>query len=74
VIPISWMKEQVAMLGNCKMLFDSNCIAVSPSLNKMVIALRSCVAENMRIQKDLSQFNDLTDGLILSCSEYKLGK
>jgi hypothetical protein len=47
VIPINWMKEQPSMLGSCKMLFDSNSIAVSPSLNKLVTALRSCVAENM---------------------------
>jgi hypothetical protein len=73
VIPISWMKDQASMLGNCKMLFDQNSIAVSPSLDKLVIALRSCVAENMRVVKDLSQFNDLIDGLILATNEYKMG-
>jgi len=70
VIPVSWMKDQVSMLGNCKMLFDQNCIAVSPTLDKMVTALRSCVAENMRLDKGVSQYNDLIDELILACSEY----
>jgi hypothetical protein len=68
------MKEHISMLGNCKMLFDQNCIAVSPSLDKMVTALRTAVAESMRLSKDVSQFNDLTDALILACQEYKLGR
>lgn len=69
VIPISWMKEQVSMLGNIQMLFNKNCIAVPERFDKLVTALKTCVAENMRV-KDLSQFNDLVDAAMLACSEY----
>lgn len=74
VIPISWMKLQAEMLENTKMLFDQNAIAVPAELDKLVTALRSCVAENMRVNKDLSQYNDLIDALILSNHEYKIGQ
>jgi hypothetical protein len=74
VVPMSWMKEQVGMLTNLKMLFDENCIAVSPTFDKLQTALKSAVAENMRLDKGLSQFNDLTDALMLACNEHQMGR
>ncbi len=74
VVPISWMKEQVGMLTNLKMLFDENCIAVSPDFDKLQVALKSAVAEGMRLDKGLSQYNDLIDALMLATNEYQMGR
>jgi hypothetical protein len=74
VIPVNWVKHQVGMVNNLQMLFNQNAIAVSPSLDKMCIALRTAVTENMRLVKDLSQMNDLTDSLFLACEEYQVSK
>jgi hypothetical protein len=74
VIPINWVKHQVGMINNLQMLFNQNAIAVSPKLDKLVTALRTAVTENMRLVKDLSQYNDLTDSLFLACQEYEVAK
>jgi hypothetical protein len=74
VIPINWVRHQVGMINNLQMLFNQNAIAVSPTLDKLVTALRTAVTENMRLVKDLSQYNDLTDSLFLACLEYEVSK
>jgi len=74
VIPINWVRYQVEMVNIVQMLFNNNAIAVSPTLDKLVIALRTAVLENMRLQKKISQFNDLTDSLFLAAMEYQLSK
>jgi hypothetical protein len=74
VIPVNWTKHQVSMINNLQMLFNQNAIAVSPTLHKLVTALRTAVTENMRLVKDLSQFNDLTDSLFLAAMEYEVSK
>lgn len=74
VIPVNWVRHQVPMINNLQMLFNQNAIAVSPTLDKLVIALRTAVTENMRLQKDLSQYNDLTDSLFLACLEYEVAR
>jgi hypothetical protein len=71
VLPINWVKSQTEMVSTVQMLFNKNAIAVSPTLDKLVTALRTATIEGLRLQKDVSQFNDLTDSLFLACLEYQ---
>jgi hypothetical protein len=71
VLPISWIKSQGEMIGNVQMLFNKNCIAIDPSLDQLITALKTATIQGMRLQKDVSEFNDLTDSLFLACLEYQ---
>jgi hypothetical protein len=45
VEPINFNQEHKEMLGHCKMLLERGYIAISPSFDKLIISLRTAVAE-----------------------------
>lgn len=73
VLPVSFAKENKAMLGNCKMILESGLIAIDPRFDKLIISLRTAVANEMKLDKQQTSFNDLLDSLILALHEYQFG-
>jgi len=59
------------MLGNCKMILESGLIAIDPSFDKLIVSLRTAVANEMKLVKQQTSFNDLLDSLILALWEYQ---
>ena len=45
VEPINFNQEHKEMLGHCKMLLERGYIAISPAFDKLIISLRTAVAE-----------------------------
>jgi len=41
VRPVSFAKENKAMLGNCKMILESGLIAIDPCFDKLIVSLRT---------------------------------
>ena len=52
VLPVSFAKENKAMLGNCKLILESGLIAIDPRFDKLVISLRTAVADETRQTTD----------------------
>lgn len=73
VLPISFAKESTAMLGNCKMILESGLIAIDPRFDKLIVSLKTAVANEMKLDKQQTSFNDLLDSLILALNEYQFG-
>jgi len=73
VLPVSFAKESKAMLGNCKMILESGLIAIDPRFDKLIVSLRIAVANEMKLDKQQTSFNDLLDSLILALWEYQFG-
>jgi hypothetical protein len=71
VLPVSFTKENKSMLGNCKMILESGLIAIDPHFDKLIISLRTAVANEMKLDKQQTSFNDLLDSLILALWEYQ---
>ncbi|PWU80600.1 MAG: hypothetical protein DLM72_11365 [Candidatus Nitrosopolaris wilkensis] len=61
------------MPGNCKMILVSGLITIGPSFDKLIVSLRTAVANEMRLDKQQTSFNDILDSLILALSEYQFG-
>jgi hypothetical protein len=73
VLPVSFAKENRAMLGNCKMILESGLIAIDPRFDKLIVSLRTSVANEMKLDEQQTSFNDILDSLILALSEYQFG-
>jgi hypothetical protein len=61
------------MRQNCKMILESGLIAIDPKFDKLIISLRTAVANEMKLDKQQTSFNDILDSLILALSEYQFG-
>jgi hypothetical protein len=67
IIPVSFRSEHKEMLAHLKRFLDSESFAVSPTkFNKLVIALRTSVATEGSLNKELTSHDDLIDALRLS--------
>jgi hypothetical protein len=79
VVPVPFSVEGAKMLQHTKWLLDerdedgSSLIAIHPSFDKLLISLRTAVANEYRLDKTETSFNDLLDSLRLSLTFYKRG-
>lgn len=55
------------------MILVSGLITIGPSFDKLIVSLRTAVANEMRLDKQQTSFNDILDSLILALSEYQFG-
>jgi hypothetical protein len=68
------------MLQHAKALLDeteedgSSLIAIHPKFDKLLTGLRTAVANEYRLDKEQSSFNDLTDAFRLSLIFFKRNK
>ena len=80
VVPTAFSIKGAEMLQHTKWLLEeidedgSSLIAILPSFNKLLTALRTAVADEYKLQKDQTSFNDVLDALRLSLQFYKRSK
>ena len=76
VVPVSFAQEGASMLAHCKNLLEheDNLVAINPKWEKLVTALRSCSAQEYKMDKDLSSFSDIMDAYRLSMKFFLLNK
>ena len=80
VVPVPFSVESAKMLAHTKWLLEeteeegSSLIAIHPSFNKLLTALRTAVAQEYKLQKEETSFDDLLDAFRLSLTFYKRSK
>jgi terminase large subunit-like protein len=63
-LPVSFAKENKAMLGNCKMILESGLIAIDPRFDKKAFVVDSVAVVESRLQIQIVK--DSTDNLTLN--------
>jgi hypothetical protein len=80
VVPVPFSVEGTKMLQHTKWLLDetdedgSSLVAIHPSFDKLLTSLRTAVANEYRLQKEETSFNDILDAFRLSLIFYKRSK
>jgi hypothetical protein len=54
VIPVSFNVEHKEMLGHAKMILEKRLVAINPSFDKLITSLRTAVAEENTLDKDVT--------------------
>lgn len=73
ILPISFRAEHKEMLAHTKRFLDAESFAVSPNkFSKLVIALRTAVATESNLNKELTSHDDLIDALRLSLKHFSI--
>ena len=71
VEPINFNQEHKEMLGHCKMLLERGYLAINPAFDKLIISLRSAVAEENIRDKESTSYSDIFDAYRLALKDYK---
>jgi hypothetical protein len=80
VVPVPFSVEGAKMLQHTKWLLDerdedgSSLVAIHPSFDELLTALRTAVANEYRLDKTETSFNDVLDSFRLSLTFYKRAK
>jgi hypothetical protein len=80
VVPVPFSVEGAHMLQRAKSLMEetdedgSSLIAIDKRFDKLITGLRTAVANEYKLDKEVSSFNDLTDAFRLSLTFYKRSK
>ena len=80
VVPVPFSVEGAKMLQHTKWLLEetdedgTSLIAIHPSFNKLLTALRTAVANEYRLDKEVTAFNDVLDSFRLSLQFFKRSK
>jgi hypothetical protein len=72
VLPVSFNTEHKEMLSHTKLMLDRKRLAIHPRFNKLLVALRTAVARDGVLDKQITAHDDLLDALRLSLSIYIL--
>ena len=59
------------MLGHCKMLLERGYIAINPAFDKLITSLRTAVAEENILDKEVTSYADVFDAYRLALKHYK---
>jgi Terminase RNaseH-like domain len=71
VQPVNFNQEHKEMLGHCKMSLEKGYIAINPAFDKLIISLRTAVAEENTLDKDSMSYADIFDAYRLALKDYK---
>ena len=71
VEPVNFNQEHKEMLGHCKMLLERGYLAINPVFDKLIISLRSAVAEENILDKESTSYADILDAYRLTLKDYK---
>ncbi|MDQ4014062.1 MAG: hypothetical protein M3146_10115 [Thermoproteota archaeon] len=76
VVPVPFSIEGAQMLQHCKSLLENenNIVAINPKFGKLITSLRTAVANEYRLDKEATSYDDLFDAFRLSMLFYRLGK
>lgn len=72
VLPASFNTEHKEMLAHTKLMLDRKRLAIHPRFNKLLVALRTAVATDGVLDKQLTAHDDVLDSLRLSLKYYIL--
>lgn len=70
VKPIGFNKYGRQMLSNDVMLMEKGYLAISPKFDKLVTALRTAIAEDGKLDKESTLYNDILDAFSLALHPY----
>lgn len=70
VLPVSFNAEHKEMLSHTKLMLDRERLAIHPRYNKLLVALRTAVATDGVLDKQMTAHDDLLDALRLSLKYY----
>jgi hypothetical protein len=70
VIPVSFNVEHKEMLGHAKMILEKRLVAINPSFDKLITSLRTAVAEENTLDKDVTSYDDILDAYQLALKNY----
>ena len=71
VLPVSFNAEHIEMLSHTKLMLDRKRLAIHPRFNKLLVALRTAVARDGVLDKQITAHDDLLDALRLSVKYYQ---
>jgi hypothetical protein len=71
VEPVNFNQEHKEMLGHCKMLLERGYIAINPTFDKLIISLRTAVAEENILDKESTSYPDIFDAYRLALKHYQ---
>jgi hypothetical protein len=71
VEPVNFNQEHKEMLGHCKMSLERGYIAINPAFDKLIISLRTAVAEENTLDKESMSYADIFDAYRLALKDYK---
>jgi|SRR5215208_2672013 len=76
VIPTPFSLEGRKMLQHAKDLVEDpkQFVLIHPMFDKLLISLRTAVAEEYKLKKEDTSYNDILDAFMLSLQYYKRGK
>ena len=80
VVPVPFSVEGAHMLQHAMWLMEetdedgSSLIAIDKRFDKLLTGLRSAVANEYKLDKEVSSFNDLTDAFRLALTFFKRSK
>jgi hypothetical protein len=72
VLPVSFREESREMLAHTKRLLDAGALAISPTLNKLVVAMRTAYGIEGTLKKKTGEYDDSLDALMLSLKHFGL--
>jgi hypothetical protein len=73
IVPVNFNTEHKAMLGHCKMIFetDSGRIAINPDrFDKLIASIRTAVDNDVTLDKEATSYNDIFDAFRLALKFY----
>jgi hypothetical protein len=79
-VPVPFSVEGAHMLQHAKWLMEeteqdgSSLIAIDKRFDKLITGLRTAVANEYKLDKELTSFNDILDAFRLSLQFYKRSK
>jgi hypothetical protein len=71
VEPVNFNQEHKEMLGHCKLSLERGYIAINPAFDKLIISLRTAVAEENTLDKESMSYPDIFDAYRLALKDYK---
>jgi hypothetical protein len=80
IVPAAFSTKGAEMLQHTKWILEekdedgSPLIAIHPSFNKLLTALRTAVAQEYKLQKEETSYDDVLDAFRLSLQSYKRTK
>src|SRR5918993_1708051 len=72
VEPVSFAKDHKAMLGHCKLLLEQGYVAINLDFDKLIISLRTAVAEENILDKGSTSYADIFDAFRLALKHYQI--
>jgi hypothetical protein len=70
IIPINFVQEHKPLLQNLYSLISNEYLAIPESMEKVIISLKSAVANEYSLDKSQSSYNDTLDSLRLACRPF----